>query len=143
MPDDESFLFLCERVWGLSLERKLLSAQARLTDGQGEVEDLADQIDLNQVDRRLLMARILETAQPEPPNPGSAPVQTASTLTPPPAAPSRLVLKSGLAVVSGRWLAPWTVRLLPPSIGADCEGQITRLFGSASAQIKVRESIAG
>ena len=118
MTDHEAFLFLCEKVWGLSEEGKLLSAQAaqaRLTDDQGEVEDLAERIDLNQVDRRLLMARILEAAQPDPRDPGSAPVQTAPTLTAPPAAPSRLALKSRADSVSGRWFAPWTVRLLTPS----------------------------
>ena len=120
MTDDGSFLFLCEKVWGLSEEEKRLSAQAaraRLPDDQGGVEDLADRIDLNRVDRRLCMARLLELARPEPPDPGSASVQTAPTLTPPPAAPSQPALKSRSAVVSGRWLEPWTARPLTPSIG--------------------------
>jgi hypothetical protein len=116
MTDDDAFLFLCEKVRGLSEEGKLLSAQAaqaRLGDDPDGVDDLADRIDLNRVERRLSMARLLEVTQPEPPDPGSASVQTAPTLTAPPAAPSRPALKSRSAVVSGRWLAPWTVRLAP------------------------------
>jgi hypothetical protein len=81
MTDHEVFLFLCEKVWGLSEEGKLLSAQAaqaRLTDDPDVLDDLADRIDLNRVERRLSMARLLEVAQPEPPDPGSASVQTAT-----------------------------------------------------------------
>ena len=117
MIDDESFLILCEKVWSLSQEGQLLSAQAaqaRLADdpdNQEVVEDLADRIDLNRVERRLYLARLLEGARPEPLYPGSAPDQTAPTLTPPPAVASRSVPKSRSDVVSGRWLAPWTARL--------------------------------
>ena len=109
MTDDDAFLLLCEKVWGLSEERKLLSAQAaqaRLTDDPDVLDDLADRIDLNRVEQRLSMARLLEAAQPELPDPGSAPVQ---------AAPSRLALKSRSTSISGQWLAVWTVRPVTPS----------------------------
>ena len=65
MNDDEYLLFICEKLWKASEERKALlthAAQSRET-GDYVPEDIAARIDLNQTKRRALLLRAHDLAQ--------------------------------------------------------------------------------
>ena len=67
MSDDDYFLFTCEKVWTLFEDGRALltrAIEAKNAGDEGAVEAVAHRIDLNQVKRRLLLARVYDMARP-------------------------------------------------------------------------------
>ena len=65
MNDNDYFLFTCEKLWTLSEEgRALLTRATQVRDAGDElaIEEIADQLDLNHVKRRLLLCRVQDMA---------------------------------------------------------------------------------
>ena len=66
-PDDELFLTLCERYSVLSKNRVPLltrAAEARRAGDQDAMEEIAEALDDHEAERRLLLCRIYELADP-------------------------------------------------------------------------------
>jgi hypothetical protein len=66
MSDDGYFLLICEKLWRSSAEgRELLTRAAQLKDDTGDENatgEIADAIDRNHVEQRLLLMRAHEMA---------------------------------------------------------------------------------
>jgi hypothetical protein len=79
-PEDQSFLTLCERLFALSLEHEGLLTRATEAVGKGDQdtgEQVAEAIDDNTAERRILLWRIQEVA-------GSAAVERGAVKKAPP-----------------------------------------------------------
>jgi len=69
-PDDELFLTLCERYSVVSNDQVALltrAADARRAGDQDAMEEIAEALDDNEAERRLLLYRIYELADPAAP----------------------------------------------------------------------------
>jgi len=67
---DELFLTLCERYWVLSKDQVALltrAAEARRAGDQDAMEEVAEALDDHEAERRLLLYRIYELADPAAP----------------------------------------------------------------------------
>jgi hypothetical protein len=66
MSNDDYFLLICEKLWRSSAERReLLTRAAQLKDDTGDENatgEIADAIDRNHVEQRLLLMRAHEMA---------------------------------------------------------------------------------